>query len=175
MFIAPHIRGHVKHSNAAMRTPISNVWRSYAKMRKWWPRNPTFILLLGWDRHGDESYTKVFSFFRCGQNHQVYGTGEAKSGKLAFSSILPKTGHHLIPGINKVNDRVARAGRYVGYGYFNHRDFIVDRKGEVECSLYTKSDPTGTHLSSRGFRALDKSLARFTKLWIFAFFLLLFC
>ena len=87
-----------------------------------------------------------------------------KSSKLAFSSILPKSGNHLISGINEINMRVGRASRHVGYEFFNHRDFIVNRMGAVDHSLYAKSDPTGTHLSSRGIRAIEKSLARFIKL-----------
>lgn len=83
------------------------------------------------------------------------------NSQVAFSSLLPKEGDHLLEGINEVNYRVFNSGlcgHYkTRYGFVNHRDFFQDKMGQVNPTLF-KED--GLHLSELGVKAFEKSLKR---------------
>lgn len=85
--------------------------------------------------------------------------------RVAFSTVLPKEGYHLLPGINEVNCRVIRSGQCghfrSRYGFVDHRDFFVDRSGLVNHRLFGRDS---THLTDLGMRAFENSLKRICKI-----------
>ena len=85
----------------------------------------------------------------------------APKSKIAFSGLLPKVGPCFLPGINKINNAVFNAGRnkHTHFEFIQHRDFIVDNRGLVDRSLFSKSD--GIHLSVKGIQALEYSYNNF--------------
>lgn len=83
------------------------------------------------------------------------------NSQIAFSSLLPKEGVHLLNGINEVNYNVFRSGLCghfkTRYGFVNHRDFFLNNMGHVNGALF-KND--SLHLSDHGVKAFEKSLKR---------------
>lgn len=83
------------------------------------------------------------------------------SSRLAFSSVLPKIGNHLNPGINVVNSRVVASGRSgpsrCRYGSADHSLFFVNNQGQVNPNLFLRD---GIHLSNEGVKNFENSLRR---------------
>ena len=87
--------------------------------------------------------------------------GLAPNSKLAFSGLLPKIGPEFLPGINAINNTIFRAStnKHSAFQFIHHRNYIVDRKGLIDSSMFSRSD--GIHLSKRGVGALERSLHDF--------------
>ena len=84
----------------------------------------------------------------------------APKSKIAFSGLLPKVGSWFLPGINQINDSVFNTGlnKHTNFQFIQHRDFIIDRRGAVDSSLFCGD---GIHLSVKGVAALERSYNRF--------------
>ena len=85
----------------------------------------------------------------------------APKSKIAFSGLLPKVGPWFLPGINEINNTVFVAGRnkHSHFQFIQHKNYIVDKRGSVDSSLFSKSD--GIHLSMKGVQALENSYNHF--------------
>jgi len=81
--------------------------------------------------------------------------------RLAFSTVLPKIGLHLNPGINAVNNRVVVGGGSgpprCRYGSADHSSFFANKQGQVNPFLFTSD---GIHLSNKGLKEFENSLRR---------------
>lgn len=79
--------------------------------------------------------------------------------KVAFSSLLPKEGDHLLRGINEVNYRVEKAGlcghHRTRFGFAPHAKYFVNSSGRVDSRLFQRD---GIHLTEMGTRAFEKGL-----------------
>lgn len=75
--------------------------------------------------------------------------------RITFSAILPKYDDTFLAGINEVNSRVERSGRFVGFGCINHCRAMTHPDGSVNARLFNND---AVHLSPRGVEALQNSL-----------------
>ena len=67
----------------------------------------------------------------------------APDSQIAYSSVLPKNGDHLLQGINQVNFNVIRSGKIgpnrTRFGHVSHVADFTTAKGDVDCDYnYTK-------------------------------------
>ena len=90
----------------------------------------------------------------------------APESKLAFSSVLPKLGNHLLQGIDKVNFDVIRSGKMgpnrTRYGHISHvSQFTTAATGAVDHELFKRD---GIHLTEKGRLSFAKSLNYLVKL-----------
>jgi hypothetical protein len=89
----------------------------------------------------------------------------APESKLAYSSVLPKLGDHLIQGINQVNFDVIRSGKMgpnrTRFGHISHgSQFTTSASGAVDRKLFKRD---GIHLTDNGRIAFTKSLSYLVK------------
>ena len=89
----------------------------------------------------------------------------APESKIAFSSVLPKIGDHLLQGINQVNFDVARSGKIgpnrTRFGHVSHVADFTTANGDVDRDLFKRD---GIHLTDKGRLAFANSINFLVKL-----------